>query len=717
MNANSLLNFRTSYYDRGGSSSSGGYGRPAGRGGGGGPRARGAAGRPPKYDRNQFLQANFRYGLPPPASGPNHILTCMSTHPSACIFTKCYSCRFLVSDAIDTASYHASPDLMLEWEDVARVELLSDCDMLCPITLCPMLGPHITPCGHVFDARAIMGHLLESGGPELRRAAPCPLCYTPVAARELRPAVVRRVEAPAVGREVRFALVRRHRDSISPEAAASGGGAAAPAGADPADIACSRFSKFTTTADPSAMWAADGAALGRYSAQLAAEGGQEAAIEAPNVTAAMESLAVRARLWAERRERARAERAGLEPADAAAATEQAGRAAARAVEDACAVAAAQAAHRTERQVAAAALEAQFPALAVAPSLPRPQTAWGKAPGSQARPQQRQPHQRPPTPPFSDGGSAGEEEAVPAGSADVAQLPPSPQAAQPEPSSLPGGAQPAAGPSSDGFFYFYQASDGQPLFLSALNQRMLLQHYGSYASCPPTLTAAVLELEEEVVQSDATRRRLRALAHLPISGAFRLCEVDLAPLLPAAALAPFAEELAQRHKRRVQRDRQAAQRVRREDAAAAAAAAAVVVGPSAADLRAMPRLGDPGGAVPASGGEQAEEGDAGPPREEDIDAPSFARIARLGFAATGPVVGGASGSSPVAPAGAAFPALGAATVAAPAGVWGARGVAAAAPSQPAPSTAAAPRPAEASASIGRGKSGKQTLLFSTAQRRY
>lgn len=52
---------------------------------------------------------------------------------------------------------------------------------------------------------------------------------------------------------------------------------------------------------------------------------------------------------------------------------------------------------------------------------------------------------------------------------------------------------------------YQCADGQWAFLHPLNLRCLLQHYGSYARCPPTVAGPVLELED-VVQSEATRKR-------------------------------------------------------------------------------------------------------------------------------------------------------------------------------------------------------------------
>lgn len=59
----------------------------------------------------------------------------------------------------------------------------------------------------------------------------------------------------------------------------------------------------------------------------------------------------------------------------------------------------------------------------------------------------------------------------------------------------------------------------------------------------------------MAQDEASRRRLRVLSHLPLTGAFKLCEVDLSQHLPPEALAPFVEELAQRERRRAQRAKQ------------------------------------------------------------------------------------------------------------------------------------------------------------------
>lgn len=66
------------------------------------------------------------------------------------------------------------------------------------------------------------------------------------------------------------------------------------------------------------------------------------------------------------------------------------------------------------------------------------------------------------------------------------------------------------------FLFYQAADGQSAFLSPFDLRVLAAAYGSLQACPHTLSAPVLGLEH-VVQTDATRKRFKHLAHIPLTG--------------------------------------------------------------------------------------------------------------------------------------------------------------------------------------------------------
>ncbi|PSC71813.1 RING finger 10 [Micractinium conductrix] len=609
----------------------GGGGGRSGRGGGRGGGGRGPPRRPPPkpqpYDCNKFLQANF---------------------------------RFLVSDAVDAHRFETDPDRMLEWEDVVQVEMLSVQPVRCPITLDEHpFCPQITPCGHVFSFPAIVGHLVNHGGPELRKSAPCPLCYTQIAARELRLVQVHPVGAPAVGQPATFQLLRRPRNSINPEAAgqagggggggcggraapgspgkgrqrpqplggaapAGGGGAAAgrrfwgggtapaPAGppaarpaavasADGAPSACNRFSKFTLVGDATPFYVEEAARLAQHAAQVTAEGGVEAAYEVPNLYSAIDALAGRARSAAERRQRLLLEGADPMAQDVLLAPGEAGAQAAAAVKGATTAALSAAAVRRERVAAAAARDKAFPSLApAAQPPPHPRPAVAARPGRAAVSDEEEgeaaapggPGRRQPATAAVPIGQAGSRGGGGGGDRSAG----SPTAAELLGSSARSagagmlGSSPAAGGDAaggGGDYYFYQAADGQWLFLCALNLRMLLSHYGSYAACPHSLTAKVLEVED-VVQDEASRRRMRTLAHLPLTATFKLCEVDVSGLLPPEAVAPFEEELAAREKKRAQRAKAEVRRVRQERAAAAAAAAAAAnSGLSAAELRSMP----------------------------------------------------------------------------------------------------------------------------------
>lgn len=66
-----------------------------------------------------------------------------------------------------------------------------------------------------------------------------------------------------------------------------------------------------------------------------------------------------------------------------------------------------------------------------------------------------------------------------------------------------------------------------------------------------------------------RATLQALAHLPLTAEFKLCEVDLSQMLPESALAPFRAELSQRSKRRLKRAATERRAIAREAATTAA----------------------------------------------------------------------------------------------------------------------------------------------------
>ncbi|XP_063972556.1 E3 ubiquitin-protein ligase RNF10 [Diachasmimorpha longicaudata] len=105
-----------------------------------------------------------------------------------------------------------------------------------------------------------------------------------------------------------------------------------------------------------------------------------------------------------------------------------------------------------------------------------------------------------------------------------------------------------------FFYFYQAEDGQHIYLHAMNVKMLEVQYGDLEHSPRTLTGKILEKEGGSFTEDL-RKRMRYLCHLPLTCSFEIAEIELTtPLVSADVLDYFKEQLDARERRRRRRER-------------------------------------------------------------------------------------------------------------------------------------------------------------------
>jgi len=98
------------------------------------------------------------------------------------------------------------------------------------------------------------------------------------------------------------------------------------------------------------------------------------------------------------------------------------------------------------------------------------------------------------------------------------------------------------------FYFYQSTDGQPIFLHALNVQMLVKQFGALENCPPQIQAEILE-KEGAVMSDQMRDRLRYLKHLPVSTNFEVAELDMGHLVSKETMAVFKDQVETRKRKR------------------------------------------------------------------------------------------------------------------------------------------------------------------------
>ncbi|KAG7208989.1 hypothetical protein KM043_015156 [Ampulex compressa] len=111
------------------------------------------------------------------------------------------------------------------------------------------------------------------------------------------------------------------------------------------------------------------------------------------------------------------------------------------------------------------------------------------------------------------------------------------------------------------FYFYQADDGQHVYLHAVNVKMLEMQYGSLGNSPHTITGKLLEKESGSF-TEELRRRLRYLSHLPLTCQFEVAEIELKPpIVSEEVLSHFHDQLALRQKRRQCREREERKRER------------------------------------------------------------------------------------------------------------------------------------------------------------
>ncbi|KAL5017508.1 hypothetical protein ScPMuIL_007097 [Solemya velum] len=110
-------------------------------------------------------------------------------------------------------------------------------------------------------------------------------------------------------------------------------------------------------------------------------------------------------------------------------------------------------------------------------------------------------------------------------------------------------------SSSNAYYFYQAADGQPIFINALNARCLVKEYGSFENCPDDITASIVEIEH-VFMSEELRRRLRYLSHLPLSSEFEVAELVLKmPVVSKETLKHFSAQIDHHRRLRQKKNRE------------------------------------------------------------------------------------------------------------------------------------------------------------------
>lgn len=467
--------------------------------------------------------------------------------------------RFLVSDFGDYSLNSSDPDKMLQWEDIAAVNVSAPVPVQCPICLeTPPVCPQITSCGHIFCFPCILRYLAL--GEEEQRSdyfKKCPLCFAMTSSRALRTVFVDDVHNYKTGDYLELTLLNRAKGSIIPFEKSEPVIGALPYSKDGQ---CHSFSKFTLTSDADQTTNKAIAELSSWAERAQNEADEDMDL-LPFVFLAIDQLHQRKSAWNEHRvseflsssppvrQKIMAQTKEV-PTNFPSQGLQLSATDSETTEVSKSVP--QGKQRGEKVDIAAETEAAMADL-------KGKAGWVYENA------------------FSDdeegGGftktmpirlkNGGTETSQPVKSKDI------PSSWEENLLEKAHGLEKAEGvPDLDKdlqqdikkdtedteSYAFYQCADGQPLILHPLNMKCLLQHYGSYEKLPSRLQVRILEMEGQI-QTEAIRKRYRYLSHLPLTTNFWLCEVDLRGILPSSAFSLFIDEIRYRETRRRRRLKQ------------------------------------------------------------------------------------------------------------------------------------------------------------------
>ncbi|KAI8376007.1 uncharacterized protein BYT42DRAFT_573086 [Radiomyces spectabilis] len=97
------------------------------------------------------------------------------------------------------------------------------------------------------------------------------------------------------------------------------------------------------------------------------------------------------------------------------------------------------------------------------------------------------------------------------------------------------------------YYFYQAADGQHIYLHPLYIRILKHEFGNYHAFPRRLQVPITHTDD-VTMTEEVRRKLRYLGHLPLACDITVVDLDLTDVVSPQTLSVFEHELQSRREK-------------------------------------------------------------------------------------------------------------------------------------------------------------------------
>ncbi|KAI8988363.1 hypothetical protein BDF20DRAFT_814509 [Mycotypha africana] len=114
----------------------------------------------------------------------------------------------------------------------------------------------------------------------------------------------------------------------------------------------------------------------------------------------------------------------------------------------------------------------------------------------------------------------------------------------------------AGPATD--YFFYQAVDGQHVYLHPLDIRILKHEFGEYQDFPLRLQVQATAVQESTL-TEELRKKCKYLGHLPLACDVTFLEINVKDIVSADTYQHFHQELNARVKKRKEKERREEQK--------------------------------------------------------------------------------------------------------------------------------------------------------------
>ncbi|KAM9178933.1 E3 ubiquitin-protein ligase RNF10 [Mergus octosetaceus] len=428
------------------------------------------------------------------------------------------NCQFVVSEEQDYTVHFADPDTLVNWDFVEQVRICSHEVPSCPICLYPPTAAKITRCGHIFCWACILHYLSLSE----KTWSKCPICYGSVHKKDLKSVIAMETRQYAIGDVITMQLMRREKGVLIALPKSQWMNVVQPVYVG--DDQHSQYSKLLLASREQVLQLV---ILEEKAALLKQYEEEKHTPEACFIEAAIQELKERETALSADKDKS----SGI--AGISAAVEELVLDSSKTTEPAV---------LHEKKCGMEYLSA-FDEELVEPCSDRASSFL---------------------PPVESEEAVLDEEEVPEvdtiGEPDVKtteELNPAETGYQECKDTISSGHH-----NNSPFYYFYQAEDGQCMYLHPVNVRCLVREYGSLEKSPEKITAAVVEIAGYSMTEDI-RQRHRYLCHLPLTCEFSICELALKPpIISKETLELFSDDIEKRKRLRQKKARDERRRERR-----------------------------------------------------------------------------------------------------------------------------------------------------------